>query len=278
MTGDERHNPDRELVGQGLANVTVPFFGGVPATAAIARTAVSVRAGARSRTAAAFHALALLAIVSVFAGAVSQVPLCALAGVLVATAVQMVDWRSTVALVRSTRGDAVVLGLTFAVTVVLNLVDAVGVGIIAAMFMALQSIARAARVDEVEVIRGDSTDEEHELLKRHIVVYRIDGPLFFADAHRFLVALREVPDVRVVVLRMTHVTTIDATGAHALDDVISQLEGRGRIVMISGIQPEHDAVLARLSVAQHLRARRLIHRDLDVALVRARELVNEIRH
>lgn len=276
MTGDERHNPDRELIGQGLANVTVPFFGGVPATAAIARTAVSVRAGARSRTAAAFHALALLAIVSVFSGAMSHVPLCALAGVLVATAVQMVDWRSTVALVRSTRGDAVVLGLTFAVTVLLNLVDAVGVGVIAAMFMALQSIARAARLDEVEVIRGDSTDEEHELLKRHIVVYRIDGPLFFADAHRFLVALHEVPDVRVVVLRMTHVTTIDATGAHALDDVISQLEARGKVVMISGIRREHDAVLARLSVAEHLRERRLIHQDLDVALVRARELVNEI--
>lgn len=277
MTGDERHNPDRELVGQGLANVAVPFFGGVPATAAIARTAVSVRAGARSRTAAAFHALALLAIVSVFTGAVSHVPLCALAGVLVATAVQMVDWRSTLALVRSTRGDAIVLTLTFAVTVLVNLVDAVGVGVIAAMFMALQSIARAAHVEEVEVIRGDSTDEEHELLKRHIVVYRIDGPLFFADAHRFLVALREVPDVRVVVLRMTHVTTIDATGAHALDDVISQLEARGKVVMISGIHPEHDAVLERLSVAQHLRARRLVHQNLDVALVRARELVNEIR-
>jgi SulP family sulfate permease len=277
MTGGEHHNPDRELVGQGLANLTVPFFGGVPATAAIARTAVNVRAGARSRTAAAFHAIALLLLVSVFAGAVSQVPMAALAGVLVATAVQMVDLRSTVALARSTRGDAIVLILTFAVTVVLNLVDAVGVGMIAAMFLALQAISRAAHVEEVEVIRGDSTDEEHELLKRHIAVYRIDGPLFFADAHRFLVALREVPDVRVVVLRMTHVTTIDATGAHALDDVVSQLEARGKVVMISGIHPDHDAILARLSVADHLRARNLIHQDLNVALNRARELVDEIR-
>lgn len=276
MTGDERHSPDRELVGQGLANIAVPFFGGVPATAAIARTAVNVRAGARSRTAAAFHALALLAIVSVFAGTVSAVPTAVLAGVLVATAIHMVDLRSTVALARSTRGDALVLGLTFAVTVAMNLVDAVGVGLVAAMFMALQAIARAAHVEEVDVIRGDSTDEEHALLKRHIAVYRIDGPLFFADAHRFLVALREVPDVRVVVLRMTHVTTIDATGAHALDEVVAQLESRGKIVMISGIQPDHDAVLARLSVAEHLRARRLVHQDLDAALVRARELVEEI--
>lgn len=276
MTGDERHDPDRELFGQGLANVAVPFFGGVPATAAIARTAVSVRAGARSRIAAAMHALVLLAIVSVFARAVSLIPVCALAGVLVATAVQMLDLRSIVALMRSTRGDGVVLGLTFAVTVVLNLVDAVGVGVIVAMFMALQAVARAAHVEEVEVIRGDSTEDEHELLKRHIVVYRIDGPLFFADAQLFLVALREVPDVRVVVLRMTHVTAMDATGARALDEVISQLEARGKVVMISGIHPTHDAVLARLSVGEHLRSRRLIHQDLSVALDRARELVNEI--
>lgn len=276
MTGDQRHSPDRELVGQGLANIAVPFFGGVPATAAIARTAVNVRAGARSRTAAAFHAIVLLAIVSAFAGTVSAVPIAALAGVLMATAVQMVDMRSMVALARSTRGDAIVLLLTFVVTVALNLVDAVGVGLIAAMFMALQAIARAAHVEEVDVIRGDSTDEEHALLKRHIAVYRIDGPLFFADAHLFMLALREVPDVRVVVLRMTHVTTIDATGAHALDDVIGQLESRGKVVMISGIRPEHDVVLARLSVADHLRARRLVHQDLNAALDRARELVEEI--
>lgn len=276
MTPGERHNPDRELVGQGLANVVVPFFGGVPATAAIARTAVNVRAGARSRTAAAFHAIALLAIVSILSPAVSNIPLAALAGVLVATAIHMVDFASLWALVRSTRGDAIVLILTFTVTVALNLVDAVGVGVIAAMFMALQAISSAAHVEQVEVIRGDSTDEQHELLKQHIAVYRIDGPLFFADAHLFLLALREVPDVRVVVFRMTHVTALDATGARALDDVISELHSRGKVVMISGIRPDHDAVLARLSVGSELRSRRLIHQDLNTALERARQLVDDL--
>lgn len=276
MTTAERHQPDRELVGQGLANLVVPFFGGVPATAAIARTAVNVRAGAQSRLAAAGHAIALLAIVGIFAGVVSHIPLSALAGVLTATAVRMVDLRALVRLLRSTRGDALVLVLTFGVTVALNLVDAVGVGVIVAMFMALQAISRAASVDEVEVLRGDSTDEQHELLKQHIVVYRINGPLFFADAPRFLLALREVPDVQVVVLRMTHVTALDATGAHVLDEVVSELEERGKTVMISGLRPEHDAVLARLAVAEHLRARRLIHQDLDTALQRARELVDAI--
>ncbi|MEP9382849.1 SulP family inorganic anion transporter [Nocardioides cheoyonin] len=273
MTVGESHDPDRELVGQGLANLAVPFFGGVPATAAIARTAVNVRAGARSKLAPVTHAVVLLVIVSALAQIVSHIPLAALAGVLLATCVRMVDAASVGALLRSTRGDAFVLVLTFVVTVVFTLVDAVVAGLLVSVLYALRQVAREVRVEQVELARGDHSDEEHELLKQHIAAYRFDGPLFFAAAHRFLLELADVADVRVVVLRMSRVSTIDATGAKVLDEVVRRLEHRGKIVMISGIDPAHDEVLERLGVADHLRADRRIHRDTPSAIARARELV-----
>ena len=121
MTVDQRHDPDRELFGQGLANLAAPIFGGMPATAAIARTAVNVRAGARSKLAALSHAVVLLAAVAVFAPLVAEIPLAALAGVLLATTVRMVEVSSLLALARATPGDAVVLATTFVVTVALDL-------------------------------------------------------------------------------------------------------------------------------------------------------------
>ncbi|MER7559785.1 SulP family inorganic anion transporter [Nocardioides sp. NPDC126508] len=277
MTVDESHDPDRELVGQGLANLAVPFFGGVPATAAIARTAVNVRAGARSKLASVTHAVVLLVIVSALAGPVAHIPLAALAGVLLATCVRMIEVAS-VALLRSTRGDALVLVLTFVVTVVFDLVDAVIAGLLVSVLYALRQVARSAVVERVEPFgpaRGLHSEEEHELLKKHIVVYRFDGPLFFAAAHRFLLELSEVADVRVVVLRMSRVTTIDATGAKVLDEVISRLERRGKVVMISGISPGHAEVLARLGVADHLRRDNRIHSRTPEAISRALELVAE---
>ena len=227
MTVHERHDPDRELFGQGLANIVVPMFGGIPATAAIARTAVNVRAGAGSRLAAVSHALILLAMVFVAAPLVSAIPLAALAGVLFATCVRMVEASSLLALVRSTRSDAVIVCLTFVVTVALDLVTAVGVGVAVAIVLALRNVASSARIDEVTLDERDHSDEERALLAEHVVVYRIDGPLFFAAAHRLLLELPDLVEVDVVILRMSRVTTLDSTGAHVLGDTITRLERRG---------------------------------------------------
>ena len=235
MTVNERHDPDRELFGQGIANVVVPIFGGVPATAAIARTAVNVRAGATSRLAAVTHSLVLLVLIFVAAPLVSQIPLSALAGVLFATCIRMVEAGSLRALVRSTRSDAIIVALTFTVTVAVDLVTAVGVGVGVAVILALRSVARSARLEQVPLEAGDHTQEEHSLLNEHIVAYRIDGPLFFGAAHRLLLELPDIVDVDVVILRMSRVTTMDATGAHVLGDAITRLEHRGIIVLLSGI-------------------------------------------
>lgn len=277
MSVNERHKPDKELFGQGLANIAAPVFGGIPATAAIARTAVNVRAGASSKLAALTHAVVLLAVILVAATLVSEIPLAALAGVLFATTVRMVEFASLRAIARATRGDGVILLMTFAATVMIDLVTAVIIGIALAGLLALRAVARSARVERVPLEVGDYTDEEHALLSEHIMAYRLDGPLFFAAAHRFLLELSEIADVRVVILRMSRVTTLDATGAQVLGDAITRLEKRGIVVMLSGIKPRHDAVMSRLGVAEHLYGGDLVFADTPSAIERARALLRAER-
>ena len=279
MRVGERHDPDRELFGQGLANLVVPFFGGMPATAAIARTAVNVRSGARSRLAALTHAAMLLVVVLVAAPLVGRIPLAALAGVLIATALHMVRVSSLSALLRSTRGDAVVLTITAGATILVDLVTAVLLGLVVAGFFALRQAAGTTRLNQIPLDGSDHADEEQALLDEHIVAYRLDGPLFFAAAHDFLLELSDVGEVRVVILRMSRVTTIDATGASVLADIISRLEARGVTVLLSGIQTQHEQVLTRLGVYDRLAHERHLFEDtphaIDHARVHAARIVHE---
>ncbi|WP_233624718.1 SulP family inorganic anion transporter [Actinoplanes sp. ATCC 53533] len=276
MSVSEQHDPDRELFGQGLANLAAPVFGGVPATAAIARTAVNVRAGARSKLASLTHAVALAVIVLAAAPLVGRIPLAALAGVLLATTVRMVEAGSLLALARATRGDALVLILTFTVTVALDLVTAVAVGVGVAIVLALRAVARTARIERVPLEAGDHSAEEHALLAEHIVAYRLDGPLFFAAAHTFLLQLSEITDVRVVILRMSRVSTVDATGAQVLGDAIDRLRRRGIAVLLSGIAPGHEEILKTLGVAERLRREGRVFPDTPTAIAYARNHV--LRH
>ena len=172
---------------------------------------------------------------------------------LFATCVRMVEAGALLALLRSTRADAVIVCLTFTVTVAVDLVTAVGVGVGVAVVLALRSVARTARLDQVPIETGDHSAEEHALLSEHIAVYRIDGPLFFAAAHRLLLELPDVGHVEVVVLRMSRVSTLDATGAGVLSDAITRLERRGIVVLLSGVSAEHDEVLRSLGSTEHLR-------------------------
>lgn len=252
MSVGERHDSDRELFGQGMANLVAPIFGGVPATAAIARTAVNVRSGARSRLASLIHSVALLVVMLVAAPWVGHIPLAALAGVLLATVVQMVEVSNLRALMRATRGDALVLVATAVATVVFDLVTAVVVGLVVAGLYALRQVSQSAHLDEVPLDTSDHSDAERALLDEHVVAYRLDGPLFFGAAHRFLLELSEVGDVRVVILRLGRVQTLDATGATVLGQTIRDLEGRGITVLLSGIRDEHDTVFSTLGVYAHL--------------------------
>ncbi len=278
MSVGTRHDPDRELFGQGLANIATPLFGGIPATAAIARTAVNIRSGATSRFAALTHAVLLLAVALVAARWVGEIPLAALAGVLIATAVQMIRVSSLTTLLKSTRGDAATLVITAAATVALDLVQAVIVGLAVAGFFALRQTARTARMEQTPLDPLDHSQEERDLLDQHIVAYRIDGPLFFAAAHDFLLELAEVSRVRVVILRMSHITHIDATGAHVLADTIGRLERRGVTVVLSGVRPSHARVLETLGVYDRLAHERHIFATTPEAIAHARLHAQSITH
>ncbi|WP_329253215.1 SulP family inorganic anion transporter [Streptomyces canus] len=253
MTVGQQHDPDRELFGQGIANIAAPLFGGVPATGAIARTAVNVRTGASSRLAALTHAAVLAVIVFAAAPLVSKIPLAALSGVLLATAIRMVEVGSLRAMAKATRSDALILVLTCVATLALDLVYAVIIGLVVAGALALRAVAKQARFDQVPLDRGDHSVEEHTLLAEHIVAYRIDGPLFFAAAHRFLLELTEVADVRVVILRMSRISTMDATGALVLKDAVQKLKRRGILVLASGIRPSQVQVLDSVGALDLLR-------------------------
>ncbi|MFB4283658.1 SulP family inorganic anion transporter [Nonomuraea sp. MTCD27] len=269
-----RHDPDRELFGQGIANLVTPLFGGMPGTGAIVRTAVNVRSGAGSRLAALSHAVILGGIVYLLAGLVAKIPLAALAGVLLATSVRMVEKDAVRAMFRSTRSDGAVLVLTAVGTLTLDTVLAVILGLVVAGALALRAIARNVRFDQ-EPLRHDlqpqHTVEEHALLAEHIVTYRLDGPLFFAAAHRFLLEMSEVTDVSVVVLRMSRVTTIDASGALVLGDAIERLERRGIMVYVSGIPDGHHQPLEALGVIARLDGEGRVFATTDGAIAAARE-------
>jgi SulP family sulfate permease len=204
---------------------------------------------------------------------VAKVPLAALAGVLFATTVRMVEIGSLRAIMRATPGDAIIVVLTFAVTVAVDLVVAVAVGMGVAMILALRAVAQTAHVSEEAIAVAGDTPQVRALRDDHIVAYRLDGPLFFGAAHRFLLKITDIAEVRIVILRMSRVSTIDATGARILGDAIEQLESRGITVLLSGIAADHDEVLIALGVAEHLRAAGRVFADTPSAIAYAQAAV-----
>ncbi len=281
MSVSERHDPDRELFGQGMANLASPIFGGIPATAAIARTAVNVRSGARSRLSAVVHSLFLLTVILLLTPLVSRIPLAALAGILIATAIRMIEVGSLRALLRAGRGDAAVLVGTAIATVAFDLITAVVLGVVAAGALALRQVAQSSVLEQRPVVEDDHADhdaEEHALLDEHIVAYRLGGSLFFAAAHRALIELSTLSDVRVVILRMSAVATVDATGAAVLRDTIAQLEQHGITVLLSGVRQGHHGVLGALGVFTTLAHEGHLFDSTPKAIAHARLHVSRTPH
>jgi SulP family sulfate permease len=270
MTDGPRHDPDRELFGQGLANIVSPLLGGMPATGAIARTAVNVRAGAHTRVAAIVHSAALVTVVLAGSGLVARIPLAALAGVLTVTAVRMVEVHNVRSILRSTRSDAAVLILTALATVVFDLIVAVEIGVAVAAVLALRNVARTTALTEVPLPVEVDDDEEHDLLRDHIVAYRLDGVLFFGAAQRFLTGLARVADVRVAILRLPDLQMLDATGAQALGEIVADLEHRHITVLLKGPRPEHERLLRAVGALDHLASQHHLFTELDDAIAHAR--------
>lgn len=257
-------NPDRELIGQGLASVGSAFFGGMPATGAIARTAVNVRSGAKTRLAAITHSVVLLAVVYIATGPVSRIPLAALAGVLMVTAVRMVPGKAAWRILRSTKHDALIFVVTAVITVSLDLVEAVVVGIIATVLFSLRAWFLRNRVLEVPLPGPAQPGDER------IVIFRIEGALFFGVADRIHERVTSHPGVSVVVIQLSGVQFLDATGAQILADIVWQLERDGKTALIKGIPEQHRELVTRVGALEALRHPNHMFENLDRAIAHAR--------
>jgi SulP family sulfate permease len=261
MTVDQKHDPDRELFGQGLANIASSLFGGIPATAALARTAVNVRSGAKTRLSAIIHGVVLLAVVLFLAPLASVIPLAVLGGILMVVALRMIEREAAQLIWRSTKSDAFVLVLTMVITIVFDLILAIEVGLVAAGVLFIIRMSSMFQVNpedlaKVSVPHRESTDQarsEQALLKKHIVVYRVDGPIFFGAANRFFDQLLKTDDgIKVVILRMRRVPVMDATGATALITMVERLERRKILIFMSGLQDQPKQLLTRMGVLDEL--------------------------
>jgi SulP family sulfate permease len=279
MTGD-RHDSNQELIGQGVANVVAPLFGGFAATGAIARTATNVRNGGRTPLSGVVHALVLLVTMLVLAPYATYIPLASLAAILFVVAWNMSEPREVFELLRrGARGDRLVLLVTFSLTVFVDLVVAVEVGVVLAAILFMKHMSD--RVDVKAVRDAEAApDPFHELASRlppEIAVYSVDGPLFFGVSHRFESTVGALdPAVRIVILRLWRVPYLDASGVASLRRAVRGLRRGGRRVLVSGVQPRVLAAMERAGLVQEIGEEK-IWANLEEALAAARDLLVEIR-
>lgn len=266
------YDADRELVGQGLASVASGFFGGMPATGAIARTAVNIRAGGRTRMSAIIHSLVLIIVIYAASGVVGSIPLAALSGVLMVTAARMISITTVKTIVGSTKSDAVVFIVTALITVSVDLIYAVGIGIAVAAFFALRALANSAGVYREELPDPKVPGDEH------IAVFRLDGALFFGVAERLLARVGKIENVAVVILRMSQLQILDATGAQVMTELVHGLERRGITVLIKGIRPQHLRLATRIGVVSSLRHENHLFDTLEDAIEHARSHIRRAEH
>ena len=274
-----RHRSNAELVGQGIANLASPLFGGIPATGAIARTATNIRNGGRTPIAGIVHALTLLFILLAAGRWASLIPMAALAGILVVVAYNMSEWRVFARLLRGPRSDVLVLLTTFVLTVAVDLSVAIQAGVVLAALLFMRRMADVTQVKPIRDILAYETGEDAEIagladleIPADVEVFEINGSFCFGAATKFtetLLSMRTRP--RVVILRMRHVLAMDATGLHALEDVAARLRRGGTSIVLSGVHAQPLVALERSGARERIGAENLASTFAE-ALERAREL------
>jgi sulfate permease, SulP family len=277
---NDRHNPNVELVAQGIANVVSPMFGGLPATGAIARTATNIRAGAKTPVAGMIHALTLLAILLFASKLVSFVPMAVLAGILMVVSYNMGEWREIPSLLKLTKTDVSVWLVTFALTVFADLTVAVQAGMILA---ALLFISRVAATTTVSQVTDDYVEDGrvHILQDKDIpyyaTIFRIHGPFLFGATDKIDVVtenLHKLPPV--VILRLRNMTALDATGLFALEEVARTLKASGRQLILCGAR-EQPLQLIQQTEFEDLVGPENICDNVQEALDRAEEAFEKLQ-
>lgn len=266
------HKSNIELVGQGIANIFSSLFGGIPATGAIARTATNVKNGGRTPVAGIVHSLTLLLIMLVVGKWATLIPLSCLAGILVIVAYNMSEWRSFLAVLRTSKSDAAVMIATFILTVFVDLTVAIEVGMILAAFLFMHRMTQISNVNIVTREINEADDEK--AISRYKVpagveVFEVTGPMFFGAAYKFKESLKLMAKTpKVLIIRMRSVPVIDATGLHTLEEVFKQTQRQGTTLVLSGVQPGIYHELEKSHFIDDL-GKENICADIDAALYRA---------
>jgi len=277
---NDHHNPNVELMGQGVANIISPMFGGLPATGAIARTATSIRSGAQSPVAGMIHAVTLLCVLLFAAKYASFIPMAALAGILMVVAYNMGEWREIPQLLKLTKTDISVWLVTFLLTVFADLTVAVEAGMILAALLFITRVANTTTVSQV-------TDDYIEDGRVHILqdkdipyyatIFRIHGPFLFGATDKIASITEDMHKLPpVVIIRLRNMTAIDATGLYALEEVAKQLHTSGRTLILCGAR-EQPAQLIHQAEFEEIVGPENICANVEEALHRAEEVFEKIK-
>jgi sulfate permease, SulP family len=275
---NDKHNPNVELVAQGVANVFSPLFGGLPATGAIARTATNVRSGAKTPVAGMIHSLTLLAIVLFAAPLVKDVPLAALAAILMVVSYNMGEWQEIPEILRLTKADIAVWLLTMTLTVVADLTFAVEVGMVLAALMFIRKVSRTTTVSKVT--KDYVEDSRRHVLQgkdipSYIAVFRIHGPFLFGATDKFASILEELTSLPpIIILRLRNMTAIDATGLGAIEDLADMVYESGRFMLLCGAREQPAALMKQAEFERHVGAENICESIAD-AIQRAAALYEE---
>ncbi|HJR61233.1 MAG TPA: SulP family inorganic anion transporter [Vicinamibacterales bacterium] len=273
--GNDRHNPNMELVGQGVANIVSPIFGGLPATGAIARTATNIRAGARTPVAGMIHAIVLLIILVAAAPLAQYIPMALLAAILFIVAYNMGEWHEIPQLLKLTKTDISVWLVTFALTVFADLTLAVEVGMILAALLYIRRVSSTTTVSMVTseyIESGRAHSLQDKNIPSYVAIFRIHGPLLFGVTDKVNYITDHVERLPpIVIVRLRNMTAIDATGLKALEEVADRLHASGRTLLLCGAREQPAAVMKQAEFHQHV-GERNICANILVALQRAEEL------
>ena len=275
----DHHNSNQELIGQGVANLCTPLFGGIPCTGAIARTMTNINNGGRTPMAGIIHAAVLLVIFLVLMPLAAYIPMSCLAGVLVIVSYNMSGWRTFMQLMKNPKSDVIVLFITFLLTVIFDLTIAIEVGLLIACLLFMKRMAESTQIKVIadEIDPNDETDaevhEEHLRIPQGVEVYEINGPYFFGIANKFeelMTAMEDHPKVRII--RMRRVPFIDSTGIHNLQNLCEMSHREGTHIVLSGVTPNVYSVLEHNGFC-HLLGKDHICPNINVALERASAIV-----
>ena len=276
----DKHNSNTELIGQGIANVVVPFFGGIPATGAIARTMTNINNGGRTPVAGIVHALILLLVLLFMGPLVGLIPMPCLAAVLIIVAYNMSGWRTFISLYKGPKSDFAVLMTTFVLTVIFDLTIAIEIGLLLAVVLFLKRTSESVEIrhfqDEIDPNQEldiQINSEEKLTIPEGVDVYEIDGPYFFGIANKFeevMSRISQKPQVRII--RMRRVPFMDSTGIHNLEVLIQQSQKEGVQIVLSGVNPQVRTALEKAEFTKLIPTENICS-NINVALERSKELI-----